>query len=327
MPKSFKFTSMLIFLLSVLFIVSFFISKRNPIFSSFNPFGDDPYDAVGSFSIQLSFFTALLCLVRAFRPYNQRTFQSNQKILLIRGLIISILSVLITSFTDLLAMIRYHSIWIQLPEGQLLAFLVIGIVVLSILAIWLVTRLSEGKIFIPQNKLITILTSFVIYTLIFSTYPSNWRQNIIGEIFTVAIGLLFSFLLIWIIINSLFPLIPNVPFEDSLDDLSAIISWSKKKNNFFITMFSPYDKLLSIPIFQKFVIWLNPRRHKWNLAILFAILISIYLALTQTIGEGIIPGSKNFILIITIFFLFETGAALLGYSLFAEYLGIVRKEN
>lgn len=45
------------------------------------------------------------------------------------------------------------------------------------------------------------------------------------------------------------------------------------------------------------------------------------------IGEGINPGSKNFMLIIAIFIFFESSAVLLGYILFADYLGIFSKEN
>jgi hypothetical protein len=55
--------------LAILFYLFFQITKHHPILSLVNPFVEDPYDAVGSFSFQFALFTALLSLVRAFRPY------------------------------------------------------------------------------------------------------------------------------------------------------------------------------------------------------------------------------------------------------------------
>ncbi len=326
MPKSFKLTSLVILLLSLLFIAFFFISKQNPIFKNVNPFADDPYDAVGSFTIQLSFLTAFICLLRAFRPYIKTTLENNQKILLLRGLIISILSVLITLITDVIAMIRYSN-WIHFPDGQLLAVIVIGMTLFTTFAIWLVIRISEEKITISSNRLKIIITFFVFYSIIFAIYPSNWKQNIYGEIFTVAIGLLLSFLFLRIIINPIFSLNSNISFEDLLDDLSAIVSWIKKQNKFFNITFSLLEKLLSLLMPQRFFKWLNPRLHKWNLAILISLLVAIYLTLSQTIGERINTSSKNFLLIVIIFLFFESSAVLLGYKLFADYLGIFRKKN
>ena len=57
MSNSFKLTAVLNLLLAILFIFFFFSTKQNSVFSIFNPFTDDPYDTVGSFAIQLSFFT------------------------------------------------------------------------------------------------------------------------------------------------------------------------------------------------------------------------------------------------------------------------------
>ncbi len=327
MPKSFKLTSLLVLILSLLFITFFFTSKQNPIFININPFADDPYDAVGSFTIQLSFFAALICLLRAFRPYNKTTIQNNQRLLLLRGLIISILSMLITLITDMIAMIRYHLNWIHFYDGQLLAAIVIGMTLFTLSAIWLIIRISEEKIIISSNGLKIIIIFFVFYSIIFAIYPSNWRQSIYGEVFTVAIGLLLSFLFLRIIVSPIFPLNPNVPFEDLLDDLSAIISWIKKQNKFFKITFSLLEKLLSLFILRRFSKWLNPRFHKWNLAILISLLFAIYLTLNQTIGEGINTSSKNFLLIVIIFLFFESSAVLLGYKLFADYLGIFRKNN
>ena len=265
--------------------------------------------------------------MRAFRPYNKGISQTNQKVLLIRGLIISVLSVFITLITDIIAMIRYYSAWINLTVGQLLGLLVAGMTILTLFTMLFVIRLSKEKIIVTLNKWKIPGAFFICYVLIFLVYPSIWRQYLIGEIVTLTAGLLLSFLLIRIIINPLFPLNPNIPVEDSLDDISAIYLWIKNNTKFRVTLFSLFDKFLSLPVLRLFISWINPRKHKWNFALLFALLTGVLIMLNQTLGEGISSKSSNFILIITIFLSFESVAVLLGYKLFADYLGIFRQQK
>lgn len=327
MSNSFKVTTLLILFLAVLFIIFFFLTKQNSVFSILNPFTDDPYDAVGSFAIQLSFFTAIISLLRAFRPYNKGISQANQKVLLIRGLIISVLSVFITLITDIIAMLRYYSTWINLTGGQLLGLIVAGMTVLTLFTILLVIHLSKEKIIVTLKRWKIPGAFFICYVLIFSLYPSLWRQSLIGEIFTVTVGLLLSFLFIRITINPLFPLNPNVPIEDSLDDISAIYLWIKNNTKFRVNLFSLFDKLLSLSVLRLFISWINPRKHKWNFVIIFALFMGILITLDQILGEEISSKSANFILIIIIFLSFESAAVLLGYRLFAGYLRIFRQQK
>jgi hypothetical protein len=49
------------------FVVFFFASKHR--FGEVNPFAEDPYDAVGSFGIQLAAVAALAAWLRVVRPY------------------------------------------------------------------------------------------------------------------------------------------------------------------------------------------------------------------------------------------------------------------
>lgn len=326
MSRSIRIISLLVFFLSGVFIVFFFVSKQNPFFSNINPFAEDPYDAVGSFTIQLSFFASSLCLMRAFRSYDNCKSIANQNILLFRGLIISIVSVLITLFTDMIAIARYYSTWSNLFAGQLLALLIFGMILLTLFTLWFVIRHSDKKFVMLSHSKKIISVSFLIYVLIFVVYPSGWRQNIFGEICTVALALVLSFLLIWLIVNSLFPISPNTYFEDSMDDISAVVLWITKHIKISKFLFSPFLKLSNLSVFRLFINWLNPRLHRWNFAILIASLMAIYLTLVQTIGEGIKPGSSNFMLIVVIFLSFESGAILFGYRLFADYLGIFRKD-
>ena len=158
-------------------------------------------------------------------------------------------------------------------------------------------------------------------------YPSNWRFNLSGEIFTVALGLLLSFLLIRLIISPLFPVLPEVPFDDAIDDIAAVVSGTANRFKFFEFNFFRLHKLWRTFFLKRIINLLNPRLHKWNPAIIAAFLAAVIMTLNQTLGEKVYPGSAHFIIIVIIFMSFETGAVLLGYLLFADYLGIFRKEN
>src|SRR5579863_5890503 len=56
-------------LFAALFYIFFMFTKHDPVLSPLIPFGDDPYDAIGSFCLILSFLLAFRSAFRAFRPY------------------------------------------------------------------------------------------------------------------------------------------------------------------------------------------------------------------------------------------------------------------
>src|SRR5512141_816551 len=94
--RVFKTISFVVFLLTIFFVTFFDNSKNIPLLAVVNPFAEDPYDAVGSFGIQLAFFAALLSLIRAFRPYATKEFPSNQPLLILRGEIVALLAISVT---------------------------------------------------------------------------------------------------------------------------------------------------------------------------------------------------------------------------------------
>lgn len=85
MERQLKVNACLTFVLATLFYLFFQIVKHHPALSPVNAFADDPYDSVGTAGIQLAMFTAILSVVRAFRPYQLKKDVGNQKVLLIRG--------------------------------------------------------------------------------------------------------------------------------------------------------------------------------------------------------------------------------------------------
>ena len=69
--------------LAVAFLVFFLVNKLDP-FRAANPFGDDPYDAVGSFAVQLAFLVAWLSFSRVLRLRGDVS-QRNKSRLVVRG--------------------------------------------------------------------------------------------------------------------------------------------------------------------------------------------------------------------------------------------------
>src|SRR6266849_4361493 len=95
MPRQLKVNACLTFVLAVMFYLFFQISKHQPALSQVNAFAEDPYDAVGSFGTQFAVFTALLSLVRAFRPYQPNKALDGQKVHLVRAEYLTYLSVFV----------------------------------------------------------------------------------------------------------------------------------------------------------------------------------------------------------------------------------------
>src|SRR5579885_2936402 len=100
MPRRARLQAIAAFLLAILLYTFFQYSKHQPALAVVNAFAEDPYDAVGSFGVQFALFTALLSLVRAFRPYQSDKVLDSQELLLLRGEYFSCLSIAMTLVAD-----------------------------------------------------------------------------------------------------------------------------------------------------------------------------------------------------------------------------------
>jgi hypothetical protein len=85
MPRSVKVSALLTFGLAILLFPFFDICKHAPALALVNAFAEDPYDAVGSFGIQLAPFLSLLAVLRAFRPYPSEQTPDRQRVLMVRA--------------------------------------------------------------------------------------------------------------------------------------------------------------------------------------------------------------------------------------------------
>jgi hypothetical protein len=318
---SFKTISFVIFLLTIFFLAFFDNSKNIPLLAVVNPFAEDPYDAVGSFGIQLAFFAALLSLIRAFRPYLTKEIPSTQLLLILRGEIVALVSIIVTLTADIVAMVRYPSMWMNSSGGLILGGLVGGLVLLTTIVSLPLYRMVVNGSFPFANRSWRRVILFPVGIFILAFYPANLLESILGGIFTALVGMLILFISTWALATAIFPP-AEMEFEDVLDDLVSIYQYIKSR----IGLASQLEKLTNAKRLHKFLGWLNPRKHKWNFIILIALVMGGSLMLMETSREGMSSDTKVVLLILAIFLGVEGAGIILGYFLFAGFLGIFRND-
>ena len=324
-PRQMKVNACLTFVLAVVFYLFFQITKHQPTLSAVNAFANDPYDSVGTAGVQLAMFTAILSLIRAFRPYQLKEDVGNQNVLLVRGEYVTCLSIVVTLVADIIAMIRYPSVWISFPAGQVLITLIGGLALLTALVGWRLFRSVQARM-VPSTqggwRRAVILSCIGI--LILALYPANWRYSVPGELLTVLVGMALLFASVWawsIVISP--PL--EVHGEDVIDDLVSMYRWLKARMGHVSTFFTTLENLFSSSFLRPLVNWLNPRKHSWNGILLFGMCIGILLALTEALSEGGL--GPRFAILATIFVGLEGAGVLMGYVFLAKPLRLFRHDS
>lgn len=313
-----KTISFAVFIFTIFFLAFFDNSKRIPSLTLVNPFADDPYDAVGSFGVQLSFFAALLSLVRAFRPYTTKEIPPHQELLILRGEAVALLSILVTLAADLVALLRYPTMWMNSFAGRVLAALVGGFLLWTVLVGLVLYRLIVKSSIAFAGQSWRRIVLFPISLLILAIYPADLLESIPGGIFTALLGMVVLFISTWALVTAIFPP-TDAEFEDVLDDFTAIYRGIKSRIRFI----SQFEKFADMKWLVRLLQWLNPREHKWNFILLIAVITGGSLMLVEYLREGII--GNLVLLILAIFIGIEGLGIVLGYLLFGEFLGIFRK--
>jgi len=120
----------LILITAVLFFLFFQVNKGGP-FREINPFGVDPYDAVGSFAVQVALFIGLLTFARSLR-LKEDSRQASKLRLIVRGSYLTLLAILVTLAADAVAEITsqgLRSAWGNFLLGELVVMYVLTLLV------------------------------------------------------------------------------------------------------------------------------------------------------------------------------------------------------
>lgn len=308
--------------LAVLFWTFFSVTKHDLTLAKVGVFIEDPFDAVGSFGVQLAAFAALLSLMRIFRPRAAGKIHPDWLAVIFRGCVLSLASIGVTLVADGIALLRYLPRSTGSPAGWLLTTLVIGFLTLVILAGWWVIRLGRTlDLFSRERPAWIIWASFLAAGLILFFYPDSWQTGVLGGISTALLGMVLLFAVTFAIMR-LFFLAPEKPSEDLLDDLKAIYEWVKSRARFAGVLFRWGEAIVCTNWFRVLARWLNPRNHPWNLLVLVALGMGILLLVFEMTAEGL-PSLSVFLLVFGVYVGIEGTGVLLGYALFNRWLGII----
>ena len=204
MPTVLKRNAIIVFALAILFWWSFMYAKHSPALREITPFGDDPYDAVGSYGVIIGMLTALLSLLRAFR--HSREIPSKMELVyLIRSQETVVLAIFITLAVDVVAMARHPAIWIgAASRGSLIAILGgLAIVTASVQLLicnsqeWFLGKRARGW------KRVATVTFLIMLAL--ALYPEQLINLTSTHLLTVFAGAVVLFAPMRTLLNTLVP--------------------------------------------------------------------------------------------------------------------------
>jgi hypothetical protein len=189
MKMKLKFNAIAVLALALLFNQFFMFAKHDPALSLIMPFGDDPYDSIGSVAMIVGDLLAILSLVRTFRPHRPGKPTLLSKLFLVRTHMAIALTPLVALASDAIAMARHSSVWTGKPAtGELLA-LMAGMAAVSI-AVVLLVRLSLPEVDLPASPNRFWRTGVVVTLCILALafYPEGVIQNIPLHFLTIVAG-------------------------------------------------------------------------------------------------------------------------------------------
>lgn len=208
MPGNLKRNAVAVVLLSALLYWSFMLAKHAPSLRDIIPFGEDPYDAVGSFGTVIGVLLALISFVRAFRPYSDGA-STMQIVYLIRSQMGVVLAVLITVVADAVAMARHPRMWTGAASRYELSALLIGLVLAALAVLWLL-RSAQRKL-LPPRSVSWVRASLVTLfgVLLLALYPEHLIDNISTHLLTIIAGAVLLFAPMRVLLMTLVPCEPD----------------------------------------------------------------------------------------------------------------------
>jgi hypothetical protein len=208
MPKVLKRNAVIVAGLAALFYWSFMFAKHDPALRNAIPFGDDPYDAVGSFGVIVGMLVALLSFFRAFRPYREVPTMA-QRVYLVRSQEAVVLAVFITVAADAVAMARHPSMWMGAAAREKLVAL-LGVLTIITAAVQLLIRAAQKKLGgLGTTRWGVPASATLLAILVLAGYPEYLIHGTATHLLTVVAADLMLFALMRLLLNALVPYTPD----------------------------------------------------------------------------------------------------------------------
>jgi hypothetical protein len=310
--------------LAVLFITFFDRAKHDVGLVRVNPFSEDPYDAVGSFGVQLGFACSILAVVRAFRTDLKTESLHNRYTYTLRAMAVSQLAIIVTMLADSVALARFSSMWNHSAEGNLLIVFTGELFVLASGFCLYLIRLANRRDVCSQNPLRPRQTVLLLIVLgLLGIYPGGFRDGMAGAMLTAAFGMVLLFYSVALLSKAMFPC-PDVPERDLIDDMVGILQTLKPRSGYIARVIASIENGPPSSTLRRMVDLFNPRKHEWNLLGLIAILVGLSLALAEIFSDGTSRGVGQAVLTATVYIVLESAGVFLGYALLKRFLGLVR---
>jgi hypothetical protein len=294
MPNKLRINALIILILAAVFYFFFMTSKHDPILSPVNPFAEDPFDAVGSFGIQVAGFLGFLSFIRIFWFYRKGALSVEQKVFLARTQILGVLAVAVTLAGDVVAMARYPSLWSTSAGGAELAVLLGGLVLMTLAAGILVYRsVREIKPQPSTNLWIRVLIVLAAAGVILAVYPDSLRQGTTGVLFTVIVGTVLLIVPMWALGTSL------VPYPTGATQPETV---------------TPSR-------------WLDLYKFQLIFVILLGILVGFFLVLGESTDGGSVPHLAGMAFVAAVYIGLETSGLLIAYIFLRKPLGLFQRNS
>ena len=198
MPGTVKRNAVVVFALAMLFWWVFEFAKHDATVGRVIPFGDDPYDAVGSFGFIAAVLLALLSLIKSFARFPGSLFPesllgSGARLYVVRTQAAVVFCVLVAVASDGIAMARHVTTWWGIP-GQAKMLEVLGGLVLLAAAVLVMLRGSEGILAVRQPgrwRRAGLLAA--IAGLLLGIYPERAIDSLPEHLLTVFAGAVLLF--------------------------------------------------------------------------------------------------------------------------------------
>jgi hypothetical protein len=197
--------SVVLTLAAIVFTIAFYFffmtTNHDPVFSRINPFGNDPYDSIGSFGVIISGFLSIFAIVRTVLLVRKSTPTKGQTIFLARTQAAVPVAAFITLVGDLIAMARHPSTWLgQAGENELL-LMIASMLFLATLLVLLICRSTREYLQADSRQWRSATFISLVAVAILALYPEALIHSTLGELFSLAIGifLLFPSMSAWIV--------------------------------------------------------------------------------------------------------------------------------